>query len=227
MLFINPHDPFLGLSQFYEGHLHSDEGWDLSGAAFFGWLFPHLAHNQYLGWSHSNNSPDIADVYAEVFDDPGKPLAYRYGDGYRTATEWTEEIKVKTASGLAGRKFILRKTHHGPIVAIRDGRPLAVRLAKLEEGGILDQLYGMGKARSFAEFKKALSRLALPFMNTIYADREGNIAKIWQVRTAIVGGVKVSRRGGSPCLSDVPRSGRLLTYGNSFQSIEGVRIFAN
>jgi acyl-homoserine lactone acylase PvdQ len=36
-------------------------------------------------------------------------------------------------------------------------------------------LYGMGKARSFAEFKKALSRLALPFMNTIYADREGNI----------------------------------------------------
>jgi acyl-homoserine-lactone acylase len=175
MLFINPHDPFLGLSLFYEGHLHSEEGWDIAGTTFFGWPFPHLGYNQYLGWSHSNNSPDIADVYAEVFDDPVKPLAYRYGDGYRTATEWTEEIKVKTASGLASRKFILRKTHHGPIVAIRDGRPLAVRLAKLEEGGILDQLYGMGKARSFAEFKKALSRLALPFMNMIYADREGNI----------------------------------------------------
>jgi acyl-homoserine-lactone acylase len=48
-------------------------------------------------------------------------------------------------------------------------------LAKLEEGGTLDQMYEMGKARSFSEFKRALSRLALPFMNTIYADREGNI----------------------------------------------------
>jgi acyl-homoserine-lactone acylase len=175
MLFINPHDPFRGLSQFYEGHLHSDEGWDLSGATFFGWPFPHLGHNQYLGWSQSNNSPDIADVYAEVFDDSTQPRAYRYGDGYRTAMEWTEELKVKTASGLADRKFILRKTHHGPIVATRGGKPLAVRLAKLEEGGILEQLYEMSKARSFPEFKQALSRLALPFMNTIYADREGNI----------------------------------------------------
>ena len=199
----------------------------MGGAAFFGWLFPHEGYNQYLGWSHSNNSPDIADVYAEVFDDTGKPLLTATVTATASRRSGRKRIKVKTASGLAGRKFILRKTHHGPIVAIRDGRPLAVRLAKLEEGGILDQLYGMGKARSFAEFKKALSRLALPFMNTIYADREGNIAKIWQVRTAIVGGVKVSRRGGSPCLSDVPRSGRLLTYGNSFQSIEGVRIFAN
>ena len=31
----------------------------------------------------------------------------------------------------------------------------------------------------------------------------------------------------NPCLSDVPRSGRLLTYGNPFQSFEGVGIFAN
>lgn len=176
MLFINPHEPFLvGSYVFYEGHLHSDEGWDLSGATFFGWPFPHLGHNEYLGWSHTNNLPDIADVYEEVFDDPAHPLAYRYGDGHRTATEWVEAIKVKNPSGLSVRKFTLRKTHHGPIVALRDGKPLAVKLAKLEEGGILDQLYEMSKAKSFAEFKEALTRLALPFLNTVYADRDGNI----------------------------------------------------
>jgi acyl-homoserine-lactone acylase len=179
MLVINPHDPFLGLSQFYEGHLHSEEGWDLSGAAFFGWPFPHLGHNQYLGWSQTNNLPNIASAYEEVFDDPAHPLAYRYGSGYRTAIEWTDEIKIKTSCGFSTRKLILRKTHHGPIVAMRNGKPLAVKLAKLEEGGIVDQMYEMGKARSFPEFKNSLSRQAVPFMNTIYADREGNIFYIY------------------------------------------------
>ena len=176
MLFIGPHEPFLvGTHVFYEGHLHSEEGWDLSGATFFGWPFPHLGHNQYLGWSHTDNSPDVADLYQETFDDPAHPLAYRYGNGHRTATEWTEEIKVKTPSGLSVRKFTLRKTHHGTIVAIRDGKPLAVKLARLEEGGILDQVYEMSRAKSFADFKKALARLALPYLNTVYADRDGNI----------------------------------------------------
>jgi acyl-homoserine lactone acylase PvdQ len=179
MLVINPHDPFLGLSQFYEGHLHSEEEWDLSGATFFGWPFPHLGHNQYLGWSQTNNLPNIANTYEEVFDDPAHPLAYRYGSGYRTAIEWTDEIKIKTSSGFSTRRLMLRKTHHGPIVAIRNGKPLAVKLGKLEEGGIVDQMYEMGKARSFPEFKKALSRQAVPFMNTIYADREGNIFYIY------------------------------------------------
>jgi acyl-homoserine-lactone acylase len=167
MLFINPHEPFLGLSQFYEGHLHSDEGWDFSGATFFGWPFPFLGHNQYLGWSTTVNRPYIASAYEETFDDPVHPLAYRYGNGYRTAIEWTDEIKARTASGVSTRKFVLRKTHHGPIVAIRDGKPLAIKLALLEEGGMLDQFYEMQKARSFAEFKNALSRIPFTWQNLI------------------------------------------------------------
>src|SRR5262249_10343212 len=40
MLLINPHQPFFGPGQWYEGHLHSEEGWDMSGASFFGSPFP-------------------------------------------------------------------------------------------------------------------------------------------------------------------------------------------
>jgi hypothetical protein len=36
----------------------------------------------------------------------------------------------------------------------------------------------------------------------------------------------VSKKGFA-CLSGVPRRGRMLTYGNPFQSFEGVGIFAN
>src|SRR5262245_37913157 len=175
MLFINPHQPFFGPGQWIEGHVHSDSGWNMSGASFPGSPFPTVGHNDNLGWSHTVNAPDIIDDWEEKFDDPKNPSKYKYGSGYRTATAWTDSVKIKIDSGLATRTFKFRKTHHGPIVAVRDGKPLAVRMAKYEEGGQLEQRYLMGKARGFNEFKAAMARTAVPMLNTMYADREGNI----------------------------------------------------
>ena len=179
MLFINPHVFFFGPTQFYEGHLHSNEGWDISGASFLGMPFPVLGHNEYLGWSHTVNYPGISDLYLEKFDDPSDPLAYAYASGHRRATEWAEVIKVKTDHGVEPRNFTLRKTHHGPVVSAKGNQALALRLAKLEEGGLIDEWYAMGRARSLAEFKAAMSRLAIPMFNTVYADREGNIFYVY------------------------------------------------
>jgi acyl-homoserine-lactone acylase len=119
MLFINPHQPFFGTGQWYEGHVHSDEGWDMAGASFFGSALPTIGHNEFLGWSHTVNAPDIVDVWEETFDRPGDPLAYKYDGNYRRATEWTDTVKIKTDSGMTERKFTFRKTHHGSIVARR------------------------------------------------------------------------------------------------------------
>jgi len=179
LLFINPHQPFFGPGQWYEGHVHSDEGWDMSGASFFGSGFPTIGHNETLGWSHTVNEPDIVDLYQETFDNPSDPLAYKYDGAYRKATEWQDTIKVKTDSGLTDRTFTFRKTHHGPIVAKRDGKPLAVKMARFEEGGQIDEWYAMGKSRNFDEFKKAMSAVAVPMFNAIYADRDGNIFYVY------------------------------------------------
>jgi len=180
MLLINPHQPFFGPGQWYEGHLHSDEGWDMSGASFFGSPFPTLGHNEYLGWSHTVNDPDIVDLYAEKFDKQGDPLAYRYGDGYRKAIEWTEAVKIKTASGaIQTKNYAFKKTHHGPIIGERNGQPLAIRLAMLDEGGQLDEWYAMTRSKSMADFKKAMSRVAIPMFNAVYADRDGNIFYVY------------------------------------------------
>jgi acyl-homoserine-lactone acylase len=175
MLLINPHVGFFGGGQRYEAHLHSDEGLNVYGFAILGTPYIRSGFTQNLGWSHTNNYADTADAYLETFDDPKNPLSYRYGAGYRTAIEWTEEVKVITANGPETRRYRFRKTHHGPIIGVRDGKQVAVRVAKLEEGGELDQRFAMNRARNFAEFKAALSRLAITGSNTIYADRAGNI----------------------------------------------------
>lgn len=179
MLFINPHQPFFGAGQWYEGQVHSDEGWNMSGASFFGSGFPTIGHNDVLGWSHTVNRPDIADIYEEAFDNPEDPLAYKYDGAYRHATEWTETIQVKTDQGLVDRKVTFRKTHHGPIVAKRKGKQLAVKLAKFEEGGQVDEWYAMSRARNLDEFKKAMSAVAVPMFNAVYADRDGNIFYVY------------------------------------------------
>jgi len=174
LLFINPHLPFFGPGQVYEGHVHSDEGWDFTGYARFGFPFPYVGHNENGGWVSTDNAADLTDVYLETFDDSARPLAYRYGTGYRLATEHVEEIRIKTANGLETRKFTMRKTHHGPILAARDGKLLALRMAKFESDGWLREWYDMTRASSLAEMKRAMTPLNMLFGNVMYADRQGN-----------------------------------------------------
>ena len=175
MLFINPHLPFFGPGQVYEGHVHSDEGWNFTGYTRFGFPFPYVGHNEDLGWVSTDNAADLEDVYAETFDDPARPLAYRYGKGHRMATERVESIRVKTDSGFEVKTFKMLKTHHGPVVGKRDGKLLAIRMARFEEDGWLREWYDMTKAKTLVQFKAALRPQKMLFGNVMYADRRGNI----------------------------------------------------
>ena len=174
MLFINPHLPFFGSGQVYEGHVHSDEGWNFTGYTRFGFPFPYVGHNENGGWVSTDNAADLEDVYMETFDDPTRPLAYKYGKEYRLATEHVEEIRVKSPNGLETRRFTMRRTNHGPIVAARDGKLLAIRMAKFESNGWLREWYDMTKATSLAALRQAMTPLNMLFGNVMYADRQGN-----------------------------------------------------
>ncbi len=176
LLLVNPHLPNFGFAQLYEAHLHSGEGMNLAGGMFFGNPLPTLGHNENLGWALTTNEPDIADVWRVTFDDPKQPLRYRYGDGYRTATQWKETIKVRGSNGVVAQDYTFKKTHHGPLVKKEDEHHyLAARVGNLYELRPMQQALQMGKARNLAEFRQALGLMQLPFMNVIYADREGNI----------------------------------------------------
>jgi acyl-homoserine-lactone acylase len=180
MLFINPHN---APETYLEGHLLSDEGLNVYGGNRPGRPLPVFGHTPRHGWTLTNNGPDVADLWRMTFDHPTNPLAYRYGDDYRVAEEWTETVRVRTDSGPAAREVTFRKTHHGPIVAVRDGVPLALRIARWEEGGTVQQFHAMARARSFDEFRDAVGRLREIWLSIGYADADGNI---WYVHNGAV-----------------------------------------
>jgi acyl-homoserine-lactone acylase len=180
MLLINPHQSFVGVQRYAEIHLDSREGLQFSGLTVFGFLLPYMGNNDRLGWAYTDNYADHSDLYAIAFDDAANPLRYRYGAGERTAETWRDSIRVRTDAGMQTRTFRFWRTHHGPIVGVAgDGRPLAVKLARMTEGRWYDQWYDMIRARSLEQWKQAVAPLHVAYMNTMYADADGNIGYIY------------------------------------------------
>ena len=173
MLFINPHLSFFGPGQVYEGHVNSREsGWNFTGYTRLGFPFPYVGHNESLGWVSTDNAGDQADLYVISLD--SAQTRYRYGNGYRPLVTWTETIFVKTETGLERQTLTLRKTHHGPILGTRDGKPLALKMAKLEADGWLEEWYNMTRARDVRQLRAAMRPLNMLFGNVMAADAGGN-----------------------------------------------------
>ncbi len=176
MLFINPHQPYYGFGQFYEAHLRSGDGWNFTGASFFGTPVPVLGHNEHCGWGLTTNEPNVGSSWRETFDNPDDPLAYRYGEGYRKAVEWKDTIKVKQGNRFETVDCTFRKTHHGPIVQkVSDTEYVSAQVAKLYEAVLSRQSRRMIRATNIVEFREAMGMLELPLFNTVYADDHGDI----------------------------------------------------
>ena len=175
MLFIDPHLNFFGPGQVYEGHIHSDEGWEFSGYARLGFPFPYVGHNASLGWMSTDNAADMVDGYVEQFDDPRDPQSYRYGHEHKLATSKEVTVQFKTDSGMQTRSFKTLWTVHGPIVGKYNGRPLAARLPMYESHGWLREWYDMTKAQTLQQLIGALQPRQMLFGNVMSAGRDGHI----------------------------------------------------
>ena len=176
MLLVNPHSPYFGYGQFYEGHLISGEGWNFSGATFFGSPLPSFGHNEHCGWAFTVNEPNTSDSWIETFDDPDHRLNYRYGDGYRTAAEWTDTIRIRTKRGIKEKRFTFRKTHHGPVVKkLGGGKYLSAMIDRFYDTFFVRQNLKLVRSTGLAQFREAMATLDLHYFNAVYADRDGNI----------------------------------------------------
>ena len=177
-LAVNSHQPWEGPTTWYEAHVHSETGWDMTGATFP--ATPVIIHgaNRNLGWAFTVNHPDLTDVYV-LETDYYQPKRYQFDGDWLTLEERDAPIKVKLLGRLTWTvKEKVYWSVYGPVVRQKHGT-YALRYAGYGRVDIFQQLYRMNKATNFEEWRDALSDGGLPSFNVGYADRDGNIYYVY------------------------------------------------
>ncbi len=181
-LAVNSHQPWTGPVAWYEAHLKSDEGWDIVGGTFPGAPLILHGHNRDLGWAHTVNKPDLADIYVLAIH-PDDPMQYKFDGKWRELEVDSTTIEVKlVGTQTVSLKRKIRRCVYGPVLRQTHGT-YAIRYAGYGDIRQVEQWYRMGKARTMAEFERAMRMRALPSFNVGYADKQGNI---WYVYNALL-----------------------------------------
>lgn len=173
-LAINSHQPWEGPVAWYEAHAVSEEGWNCTGGLFPGTPVILVGHNEHLGWAHTVNGPDLVDIY--VLDiNPENPNQYRF-DG-----EWHDfevrQVPIEVHLWGPFRWTVHQEalwSVHGPAVRQSHG-VYAIRFSNMSDVRQVQQWYDMNKATSFEEWQSAMKMRANASLNSVYADKEGNI----------------------------------------------------
>ena len=181
MLLQNPHLGWQDLYLFFEAHMVSPD-MDVYGSTLVGVPTLALAFNDYLGWSHTVNTQDAADVYRLTKRGAGYAL-----DGEERAFDTTMTVlKLKQADGsVRADTLVLKRSVHGPVFEEDARTALAVRVAGLDDPKGSEQWWNMSRAKSLAEFEGIVKQLHIPFFNIIYADRDGHIYYFFGGKTPI------------------------------------------
>ncbi len=174
-------DMHLGMSApaiFFENHL---SGGDLhvAGVSLLGIPAVIAGHNEHLAWGYTNGFPDVQDLYMEhIRQTSGGNIEYEFKGEWLMADVKREEIKVKGSEPVIEEVVI---TRHGPIInSLIEGEgmetPLALRWTALDKTNSSKAIFAMNRATSCESFHEALRNWLCPTQNTVYADRQGNIA---------------------------------------------------
>lgn len=176
-LMINSHQPLTGPVAWYEAHIVSEEGLNMSGANFPG--APIILHgfNDNLGWANTVSEPDLVDTYLLEIN-PTNANQYKYDGQWKDFETRQARIDVKLFGPFAfpARRTIKRSVH-GPVLEAPSGT-YAIKYAGMDEIRQLTQYYRLNKARNLDEFMAAMKMNALPSINYIYADAQGNVGFI-------------------------------------------------
>lgn len=175
----NPHFPSYGALRFYQYRLRIPGVYDVQGASIIGTPCIQIGFNDDLAWTHTVSKSRHFTLY-QLELNPNNPLQYKYDDGYRDMTEKQIKIAVGTSNGVVPFVKKVFFTHYGPMIATPElkwdrSKAYTFRDANRHNVGFVDQWLDMGSAKKFSEFNNAFKKYrGTPWVNTIYADRNGN-----------------------------------------------------
>ena len=172
ILYINPHTTFYFRPEI---QMSSEEGLNAYGAVTWGQFFIYQGFNESCGWMHTSSNVDVADIYAEKITTKNNKLFYEYDNKLLPVTEKKITIKYLENGKLIPKTFKTYYTNHGPIMAKREGKWISLK-SNNRSMKSLEQSWVRTKSKSFDDYKKAMDLKANTSNNTVYADKEGNIA---------------------------------------------------
>ena len=172
----DPHISYSNPGVWYEAHITYGD-YDDYGYYMPLFPFPLLAHNKHRAWSITMFENDDLDLYAETFDSKDSSRVMYKGQWVR-AEVLKETIKVKGGKDVS---LEIRITPHGPIITDfldgYKGNPVALcNVYNQIDNPIPVCFYLLSRSKNVQEAEKAVSLLAAPGLNFVYADSQGNIA---------------------------------------------------
>ena len=177
ILLRNPH--LRWTAGYYEAHMTVPGVIDFYGDFRIGGPFGVIGgFNRYLGFSTTNNSQDLDEIYA-LEADPAKPDHYLFDGRSVPLTREMITVPFRNGESISTETREFWSTELGPVIKRADGKIYVFKYAGDGEirGG--EQFLRMMRARSLDEWKDAMKMRARMTSNFTYADREGNIYYLW------------------------------------------------
>lgn len=172
ILYINPHVTFYFRP---EVHMVSEEGLNVYGAVTWGQFFIYQGFNEYCGWMHTSNNVDVADMYAEKITKGENGLQYEYNRQIKKVQTKQISIRYKNDGSSSAKNITALYTHHGPVMAKRNGQYISVQSSNRMMNGLI-QSWQRTKAKGFEDYTKTMALRGNTSNSTVFADNKGNIA---------------------------------------------------
>jgi len=171
---IDPHLGFYGPMRFHEARVYAGQ---IRGAGMFvvGTPLPGFGHNEYFSMAHTTGGPDTTDIFIETLN-PDNPAQYQYDGQWRTGVIRKIEISVRNKNGTLDtvRQDILY-THHGPVVATKDGKGYAIATPYFDQVSLGDMTYALWLSQNVREIRAALSMAQYHPQNIMIACVDGDL----------------------------------------------------
>lgn len=180
---IDPHLSWYGEFRFYQIRIYAGD-YNVSGVSILGVPFPSLGHSRYCSVAMTTGGPDTSDIYEEELN-PDNPRQYRYDGKWRDMQVRKEKIGVKKGDSIDWREVEIEYTHHGPVVAHKEGKAYSMAIPYANEVGLTDQIHQMMTARNLDEMKRALGHLQLMSQNIMVGTVQGDIYYVRNGRVPI------------------------------------------
>jgi len=182
LLLGNPHFPWKGENRFYQIHLTIPGELDVMGATIPPLPVVGIGFNKDVAWTHTVSYAKRFTLF-ELSLDPANPLRYRVDGKWLAMKPVTVSVEVKDEDGKSGtREHTFYETAFGPVLIVPSNglkwtatNAYALGDVNRQDIDALDAWLNMGKARNVAELKAAVgAKSALPWVNTLAADRHGD-----------------------------------------------------